>query len=364
MRRLHRSLAALAVLFGITAVVAASDFQPRPYDITELKPGIYALTWREPLANPVEANVLIVINDEDVLVVDSSFLPSTSRRIVQEIKKLTPKPVRRVVNTHWHNDHVQGNEVYRETWPGVEFIAHANTRRDAIEQAFGQVEKSRAQVAESIPMYEKWLADGKDNQGKPIDAARRGRIEAAIEAFRVIVAETAKLRPAPPDVIFEDSLVLHCGSRVVEIRHLGRGNTRGDVVVFLPAERIVATGDLVVHPEPFAFGSYYKEWIATLGKLSALDADVFFTGHGAIQRDRAYIDKLRALLGSLTEQVDAAVARGASLEDTKKAVTLEDWKKRFAGEDETIARAFDAFFVAPAVERAWRQAKGEAESLK
>jgi cyclase len=67
--------------------------------------------------------VLIVINDEDVLVVDSSMLPSTARTIIGEIRKLTPKPVRYLVNTHWHDDHVFGNSVFREEWPALQIIS-------------------------------------------------------------------------------------------------------------------------------------------------------------------------------------------------------------------------------------------------
>ena len=166
-----------------------------------------------------------------------------------------------------------------------------------------------------------------------------------------------------PDLTFEDRLVLHQGARRIEIIHPGLGNTRGDVVVFLPAERIVATGDLVVHPEPFGFGSYYSEWIDTLGRIAALEADTFVPGHGPVMRDRAYITQLQDLLRALTAEVDAAVKKGLALEETKKAVTLDEWKKKFAGEDEGIARAFDAFFVTPAVERAWKQATGAPDAL-
>ena len=85
-------------------------------------------------------------------------------------------------------------------------------------------------------------------------------------------------------------------------------------------------------------------------------------GHGYIQRDRAYLRQVEALLVALVEQVKAAVAAGATLEETRDRVKLADWKAKFAGDDPTRQRAFDAFFVAPAVERAWKQAKGEPDA--
>jgi glyoxylase-like metal-dependent hydrolase (beta-lactamase superfamily II) len=340
----------------LVACGSASAQTHKPYDVIQLAPDVHALVWRETLVDPIEANVLIVINRDDVLLVDSSFLPSTAKRIVAEVKKLTQKPVRFVVNTHWHNDHVQGNGVYRDAWPGMQFISHARTREDALEYAFGDLENGRRQMHTGIETLQRWLKEGKDDAGKPIDAERRKRIEIAIPMRQQMIDELAGLPTVAPTITFEDRLVLHLGERRIEVLYLGLGNTRGDAVVFLPQERIVATGDLVVHPEPFGFGSYYKPWIDTLARLAALDADIFVPGHGPVMRDRSYIETLRALLRDLTQQVDAAVAKGLSLEDTKKAVTLETWKPKLAGSDDRIKRAFDQFFVAPAVERAWKQA--------
>lgn len=171
----------------------------------------------------------------------------------------------------------------------------------------------------------------------------------------------AAIHNTPPDLTFEEKLVLHRGERTIEILWLGRGNTRGDTVVFLPRERIAATGDLFVQPIPFGFGSYYEEWAATLARLDALGADVLVPGHGFVQRDRDSLRQVEALLTALVDAVKREVAAGATLEETQQRVTLADWKAKFAGADATRQRGFDAFFVQPAVVRAWRQARGEAD---
>lgn len=147
-------------------------------------------------------------------------------------------------------------------------------------------------------------------------------------------------------------------SKEFEVTELAPG-----VVVFLPKERIVATGDLLVHPSPFGIGSYYEEWIATLGKLDALPVDVLFPGHGSIQRDPGYLHTIQGLLRGFLDEVRAAVASGATLEQTQERVTLAAWQEKIAGDDPAKQRAFTAFFVQPAVERAWRQAKGEPDTI-
>ena len=96
--------------------------------------------------------------------------------------------------------------------------------------------------------------------------------------------------------------MLRRGERTIEILWLGLGNTRGDAVVFLPKERIVATGDLLVWPVPFMFGSYHAEWPATLAKLDALAADTLFLSHGAPQRDRGYLRQVRDLLAFIRDE--------------------------------------------------------------
>ena len=83
-----------------------------PYSIVKMADGVYGFVWADQTGP--EPNMLIVVNDEDVLLVDSSMYPSDARAVVSEIRKLTPKPVRYLVNTHWHDDHLFGNSVIQE----------------------------------------------------------------------------------------------------------------------------------------------------------------------------------------------------------------------------------------------------------
>ncbi|HJQ38790.1 MAG TPA: MBL fold metallo-hydrolase [Thermoanaerobaculia bacterium] len=349
------------VMFAFLIVVAGSAFAQAPeHEVRKLADGVYALVW---LPQPhSEPNSLIIINDSDVVVVDSGMLPSSARVVASEIQKLTPNPVRYVVNTHWHGDHIYGNFVYRELWPGVECIAHPNTRIDAAAQGFAKIPQYVKDNAQTLEVYRKILKDGKRPDGSIVDAAARKRGERTLWMLEHYDKEIPTVKTMLPNVLVGDALVLHRGARTIEVRYLGLGNTRGDLVVWLPNEKIVATGDLVVWPTPYGFGSYYKDWDATLEKLAQLGATTLVLGHGEIQRDFTYVRTLQALLRDMVSRVAAEVASGASLEDVQKNVTLADWKQKLAGDDIPRQRSFDAFWVAPAVERAYRQAKGEPDS--
>jgi cyclase len=340
---------------------AASPAQPKQFDVTKLADGVYAFVWKDVLKNPIEGNSMFIVNQHDVVVVDTAFFEETARVMAAELKKITPLPVRYVINTHWHDDHHGGNAVYKDLWPGAEIISHRDTRTDIIEKTYGTRIKNIARVEEQLKKYERWLVEGKDDEGKAIDDARKKRIVDVTTFYRESNPKLRNLRESPPDITMTDLLVLQRGERRIEIRWLGLGNTRGDVVVFMPKERIVASGDLFVLPIPFAFGSFYEQWAETMGRLDALEADVIMPGHGPIQRDRVALRQIRALLTEFVDEVKKAAAEGLSLEDTRKRVALKDWREKFAGDDTDRQRAFGAFVLDAAMERMYRQAKGEAD---
>lgn len=351
----------LLSLSGWLALPASAQDTPRgkAYDVVKLADGVHAFVWRNPLENPIEGNSLFIINEHDVVVVDTGIFAETGRLMAAEVKKLTPLPVRYIVNTHWHDDHHGGNAVYRELWPGAEVIAHRDTRTDILERTYAVRPKSIARMQETLAKYQRWLASGKDDEGKALDEDRRRRVVDAEAFFRADLPKFNGLRESPPTLTFADKLVLQRGDRRIELLWLGKGNTRGDIVVYLPKEGIVATGDLLVLPIPFAFGSYYEEWATTLGRVDALGADLLLPGHGPVQRDREALRAVQAMLQALVREVKAAVADGASLEETRKRVTLADWKEKFASDDKTKQIAFASFVLQAAIERVWRQARGE-----
>ncbi len=372
---MHRSSLVVLAAFIASSLAAppslhADDIQPipiPPYDVVQLAPGVYGFLWRDPVADPIDGNSLFVINDEDVLVVDSGLLQRDARAMAAELKKLTDKPVRYVVNTHWHDDHNNGNCVYRELWPGVEFVAHRDTRIDMIAENYAIHDEVMEKMEGDAKAVTALAQTGKDADGKDIAPARRKRAAELASMYAATIPDIKSRKPTPPDLTFEDRLVLHRhasgAEREIEIRWLGLGNTRGDTVVFLPKEKIAAVGDLLVWPIPFGFGSYYEEWANTLGRVDALDATMLFPGHGPVHKDREYLRQVKSLLESTVERVREAVNDHASLEETKTRVKLADWRAKFAGADPIRQSMFDQWYLAPAVERTWYQEKGKTQSL-
>ena len=350
----------LLILAAASPVVVASQpLAPPSFEKTQLADDVYAFVFNNPLGPAVDGTSLVVINDADVLVVDAQNTLHSARAVLGEIRKLTSKPVRYVVTTHWHGDHHSGNQIYEEAFPGVEFIAHTNTRSDIESQHNPGMARFKENVPAMIARYEQQLRDGKRSDGSPLTADDSTFLRESAVLIKWLGEDARQQRTVFPTITLEKDLILHRGKRTIEIKYLGRGNTRGDLVVFLPNERIVATGDLLVNPVPYSFGSYLGEWIRTLQAVSALPVDIIVPGHGAIQRDRSYLNQVIALLESTLKQAKDAVGKGLDLAGTRKAVKLDSLRLTFTRGERARERAFAAYFATPAVERAFLEARGE-----
>jgi glyoxylase-like metal-dependent hydrolase (beta-lactamase superfamily II) len=163
-----------------------------------------------------------------------------------------------------------------------------------------------------------------------------------------------------PREAFEDRIVLDDAERPIEILHLGRANTDGDAIAWLPKQRVLVTGDIVVSPVPFGFGSYPADWIMALRKLSAMDFGVLVPGHGEPQGDRSYLLKLIGLLEEVRRQVGPLASQGLSLEEMRKKVDFSDHARTFVGDDPWMNLWFNDYWVTPITKSAFKEARGEA----
>src|SRR5215471_2906164 len=127
MRKIASLLVVSFALFGLRAVTspaAAPSSPPSGFEVRELAPGVYAEIRKEPPGLAVDCNVVFIVNDADVFVVDANDTPGSARESIAALKKITDRPVRYVINTHWHDDHVIGNAAWRDAYPGAALLAH------------------------------------------------------------------------------------------------------------------------------------------------------------------------------------------------------------------------------------------------
>src|SRR5262245_48498248 len=131
----RRGLVLLSAVF--TPVLLSGRQAPPPapvdtprFEIERVAEGVYAAIRTDPAGLMFDANSVFIINDDDVVVVDTNITTSSARASLAALRKLTSKPVSHVINTHWHDDHIIGNQVYREAFPDAQFIGQATMRDD------------------------------------------------------------------------------------------------------------------------------------------------------------------------------------------------------------------------------------------
>jgi glyoxylase-like metal-dependent hydrolase (beta-lactamase superfamily II) len=263
----------------------------------------------------VMSNAAIVEGEHDVLVVDSHVTPGGAWALRDELKTITKKPIRYVVNSHYHFDHSHGNQIYG---PEVEIIGHEFARQQILA---GKSIDSPAHeffvggVPAQITALEQRLAAA-------TDAKTRESIQAQLDVQRNHLEGTKAVRPTPPTATLTQSMTLYRGSREIRLVHLGRGHTAGDVVVFLPKERIVATGDLLIEQTSYMGDAYFTDWIQTIDALKKLDFDTVLPGHGRPFSGKAKLDHWQAYLRDFWAQAQKFHKAGVPWEEAAKQVDL------------------------------------------
>jgi glyoxylase-like metal-dependent hydrolase (beta-lactamase superfamily II) len=321
-------------------------------EVRRLADGIYAALQPSALRFD-DSNSAIIILDDGVFVVDTQNSPAGARAVIAEIRKLTDKPVRWVLNTHWHGDHVQGNQLYREQFPGVQFLAHATVAEDIRERAAVQHAQDMKDVPAWLERARAALASGAVN-GQTLSEDEKEQLRGRIQRRE---AHLSRIREVTEFVVptrtFEDSLTIQNG-RTLRLQHFP-GHTRGDVAVWLPAERILITGDLL-DDLPFTGHGSPAALVRTLQKLDALSFEQMVPGHGAVRTGSVHLRQVAALFESIVRQVSEARRNALTLEVAQKRVDLNAFRAYFVT-DEVSARYWD-FFMAEAVRRAWEETEG------
>jgi len=349
----------LSLLVFFQNTVAQSSFK---YDIEKVVEGVYVF---KPVINDlrwVTSNIIVIINDDDIFVVDSGLLPSAGEEAIKEIRKLSNKPVKYLLNTHWHGDHWQGNEAFVKNYPRVEIISSSEAFTGINRNGMVWVRQFYAKYwSNYITSYEAAIKNGKTDDGKKLSADSLKVLNDGLQGMRNDLEELKKLKPVFPTMTFNDKLVITAGKREIQIHYFGWGNTTGDAILYLPNEKVLVSGDLVVYPSPYESGAFSKEWLETSKKLNLFEFKHLIPGHGETQHDRSYLDYLHALFEETIRQINAAYVQGKNTVDefqsivTQASVTTE--LSRNHPEYLPYIKKLDPSFVGSAVRSSFQKAK-------
>tara|TARA_B110000014_G_scaffold205497_1_gene155984 strand:+ start:1640 stop:2482 length:843 start_codon:yes stop_codon:yes gene_type:complete len=244
-------------------------------EIVELETGVFA-RLHEGLTNAG-----IIVGDDSVLIIDSLRVPSFARDLIKDVKDITDKPIKFVIDTHSHWDHSWGNEEF----PDATIIGHKNCYAEMVDVEWN--EQWRKKVTSS---NDPWSEEGN------------------------IVNIT------PPNMTFETSMQLYFGGRELDLKYFGRAHTSGDIYIHLPNEKIVFTGDVAQDGGvPYLGDCYPVDWPETDNKLAALPIERFMSGHGPIG-DHQALEGARDFIHNLVDSVKSAITDGQNATQASESV--------------------------------------------
>jgi cyclase len=288
------------------------------FDIERAAEGVYLARAR--VQAQINCNTAIFVRSADVLVVDTHSKPSAAASLIAQIRKeVTPRPVRYVVNSHFHWDHTQGNHAYRDAEKKIDFIASEPTKQLMSDLA----EKRLKESLESIPQQIDSLrsrASNAQSQGE------KALCEEQIRQLRSYQAEMQNYVPELPTITFEKSYNLNDKALDLHIEFHGHAHTSGDVVVFCPQKRAVATGDMIIGFIPNLGDGFPKSWPKTIDSVAHLEFNQILPGHGPLQANRQRMIDQRNYIEELTAKVAAAKNTGKSVTEIQKIITLNSLK--------------------------------------
>lgn len=299
-----------AGMLGQAAVADSEVVTTETHKFTEVRNDIWLAQSTAPVFN---SNALVIVNDEDVVLVDSHVTPAKARDLVRAIQAITDKPITALVNSHHHWDHAHGNQEFT----GIPIIGHEFTY----------------QKLASAPLDEPTYQDGTNGNAATLerlrtsiaeesDPQRKQELADYLTLFAAHVQDFDEITPVPPTVTLSERMTLHRGSREIQILFMGRAHTGGDVMVYFPQDKVVFTGDVAFSGPSYLGDGYVDEWPQTLENLKALDFDVFVPGHGGPVTDLGRIDLVQAFYTDLWAKAADFHAQGVDVESAAQRIDL------------------------------------------
>ena len=289
----YRLVLGLASFLFAAVAAAAQERSSPPPELKQISPDLHFFF------DFAGSNAAFLVTDEGVLVIDARTHPRLGQDLIDRIRKVTDKPIKWLVNTHFHGDHHYGNSAFKAA--GATIVAQKDT----------------AHLMQRLHSKE---------------TARR------VDGFKKAGLDPNEVKLVLPDVTFDSEMTIRLGNREVRLFYLGPGQQAGDTFVAIPHARVLFTpGAFGRRSMPnMAFTPSVENWVKLLNTVAAMDVDKILPAHGDVAVP-ADVKELAAMIADEYATVKAAIDRGVNLDDAIKTLTFpqyKDWRNynRLTGE--------------------------------
>jgi glyoxylase-like metal-dependent hydrolase (beta-lactamase superfamily II) len=312
----EKNMKIITIFLLLIALVGNSfsqSFESEHFTIEKLTNGVYAAIHKN--GGYAICNAGIINLGNETLVFDCFISPKAARDLKKAAEELTGNEVRYVINSHYHNDHIRGNQVFS----GAEIIATQKTKELIEETEPEELEYEKKVVDDIIKSTQREIEGETDHRKLEEHKMWLGYYKAIKESF-------SEYKTILPDKIVKDTLVIQGKDRRVILFCRGKGHTESDMVLLLPEDKILFTGDLLfIKNHPWLGDGFVEEWIEYLEELKKLNVEQIVPGHGPVGETQN-LDKMISYIQTITNLVDDAITNNISKEDLRLTTIPDEFK--------------------------------------
>jgi len=308
------------IIILICNLLNAQSFESKHFAIQKLDDGVYAVIHKT--GGYAICNSGIIDLGDETLVFDSFISPEAAKDLKKAAEQLTGHKVKYLINSHFHNDHIRGNQVFTD----AEIIS---------------TEKTKELIEETEPEELKWEASVIDHRigttlssiSEETDSAKLEEDKMWLGYYKAIKESMGEYKITLPSVFLKDTMIIRGSKRNVVLFTKGKGHTESDIVMWLPQGKILFAGDILfVERHPWLGDGFVEDWINYLNDLKHLDANYIVPGHGSVGNNNQ-LDQMMEYIKILTTLVDDAIQNNFT-EDKIKTIEIPDdyktwWFSRF-----------------------------------
>jgi glyoxylase-like metal-dependent hydrolase (beta-lactamase superfamily II) len=354
-RPLVRLAGALLLFVLSTGGAGANAFE---FTWQELAPGVWAGLRQDPFELPQEGNTVLVVTDRGVIVFDAGGSPAMGQAIVAKARAISDRPITHVILSHWHGDHMRGLQSIQSAFPQVEILAHPHARERILDTRDRWLKRRVSMVPNIRKSVGEALDANRDLSGRPLIPEEKAWLEQGLANTDMLDRENHGTEFVTPTATFDGALRLYAGGREIDLLWLGAAHTAGDVVMWLPLEKVVATGDVVTAPIPLMPSPDTGDYPGVLAAIKALGFTSLVPGHGPVEHDAQYLDLVSETIRTTAAQMKAFADQGLSREAAVARADYSAVEPRFTHGDPFLAHRFDDYVSKALADAAYLAAQG------
>jgi glyoxylase-like metal-dependent hydrolase (beta-lactamase superfamily II) len=305
----------IVILICTAHCIVAQSFESKHFTIQKLANGVYAAIHKN--GGYAISNAGIIDLGDATLIFDSFISPEAAEDLKKAAQQLTGHPVRYVVNSHFHDDHIQGNQVFE----GADIISTERTRELIAANEPEAIESDKNGVAQALQKWESKKPDATDvhaMEEKKMWVGYYESIEKALPTLKMVL----------PNITFSDSMMIHGSQRRVQLLCYGEAHTESDLFLYLPADHIAFLGDILfINNQPWLGDGDPIKWMHYLDRISKMDAKVLVPGHGPVG-DTSSIGVLEQYMQTVIHIAQSYIEKGMSPDkdaSLKVPAPYENW---------------------------------------